>query len=141
MVGHQRITSLEELSDKITDTVADRMAVCINQQIVAQAVLDAISKTGKADIKNVPTVIIEEAIGQAIEHAVCEDIVLEVVSECLRDAGFTDDPPKTGATKKIGEKKIAAAAPDKPAVSMDVTALREQILGLPTPSSQIPCST
>jgi hypothetical protein len=140
----QRVTSLDELSDTITDFIIPKIDVFVDQQKVAQAVLDAIARTGKADMRNVPTVILEDAIEQAIHHAYNEEIILEVITECLIDAGFTNDPPAKGATKKIAESKIAepvaaaAPAPLKPAVSMDVTALREQVLGLSTPSSQIP---
>jgi hypothetical protein len=80
--------------------------------------------------------MIEEAIEQANMHAACKDIILEVVTECLANAGFTNDSPVMGATNIVEDKTIepvaAAAAPLKPVVSMDVTALREQILGLLT---------
>jgi hypothetical protein len=142
-MADEPVTSLGELSDIVTDTIRDKMTVLINQQMVAQAVLAAIARTGKVDMRNIDTMMIEEAIEKANVHAYCEDIILEVVTKCLTDAGFTNDSPVVGATKPVVKKTakpVAAAAPPllKPALSMDVTALREQILGLLTPSSQIP---
>jgi hypothetical protein len=147
-MADQPVTCLGELSDIVTDCIRDKMTVLINQQMVAQAVLAAIAGTGKVDMRNIDTVMIEEAIEKANVHAYCEDIILEVVTKCLTDAGFTNDSPVVGAAKPVVKKTAkpvaaAAAAPPpllKPALSMGVTALREQILGLLTPSSQIPYS-
>ena len=132
----QRVTSLEELSDMVTGAIADKMACLVNQQKVAQAVIDAISGTGKVDMKKIDTVMIEEAIEKANIHAACEDMILEVATECLTDTGFTNNSPVMGVENIVENKTaepVAATAPLKPALSMDVTALREQILGLLPP--------
>jgi hypothetical protein len=80
------------------------------------------------------------AAGEAIRDTCNDEAIAKVVTSCLKDAGFTNPPPAAAEASNVDEQRIeepVAAAIEatmadprpRPSLVMDVTALREQILG------------
>jgi hypothetical protein len=124
--------SLDELSKKVAEDVGLNIVNLFDRTKMARGVLDAL---GHYEDETA-----EGAIEVAVADTCDDEEVLATVTESLKEAGFTNDPPVAEAPN-VGENNIAetvAAAvraamadlrPQPSVLSVDVTALREQILG------------
>jgi hypothetical protein len=136
--------SLDELSKKVAEDVGLNIVNLFDRTKMARGVLDALGhyedETGETFGDYVEVTRAEGAIEVAVADTCDDEEVLATVTESLKEAGFTNDPPAAEAPN-VGDKNIAetvAAAvraavtdlrPQPSVLSVDVTALREQILG------------
>lgn len=133
MAGQRPQIPLDELSKKITDKVADRFILFVNEVDIASHVLA--TADDEDDIEGARGAVVDSA-----SNTVNKDRMGKCITLVLKEAGFTNEPPAAEASN-VGDRNIAetvAAAAVRPAtadlrpqlsaLSMDVTALREQIL-------------
>jgi hypothetical protein len=136
MAGQRPSISLAALSEKVSWAVGSSLQNLVDNDEIAKTVLSGCYEDFKwYHIETAPATI-EEAVGDTCD----DDAIKETITKALKDAGITNEPPAAEPTN-IDEKKIeepvvaaikAAMADPRPgsSISMDVTALREQILGL-----------
>jgi hypothetical protein len=140
VAGQRPQISLAALSEQVSEVVRYNIPRFVHKLQVADAVLDTIYD----DSSRFDVCLKTKNTGNAAREAICDtcndERITEVVTKALKDAGFTSEPPAAEASN-VDEKKIEqpVAATIKatmadprpgPSISMDVTALREQILGL-----------
>lgn len=136
--------SLDELSKKVAEDVGLNIVNLFDRTKMARGVLDALGHYEDEDVGEtfgdyVEVTRAEGAIEVAVADTCDDEEVLATVTEGLKEAEFTNDPPAAEAPN-VGDKNIvetvaaavrAAVAdlrPQPSVLSADVTALREQIL-------------
>jgi hypothetical protein len=132
-MANQRPASLDELNERLTTAVADNITSFLVWHRLANAALDFI----KVDTSDVDNDDLAEAIAKEMSEAVHEDTIERVITQSLKEAGITNEPAMDAPAirQQIGEAvnatdnaAMANFRPQPSVLSMDVTALREQIL-------------
>lgn len=134
----QSPVSLDELSERLTTTVTDNLAGFVMWHRIGNAALAFMPLD--IDTSGVDNEDLADAIAEEMPEATHEGVIERVITQSLKEAGITNQPPAaldaTVIRQQIGEvvnatvnAAMASFRPPQPIVlSMDVTALREQIL-------------
>jgi hypothetical protein len=141
MANQRPHISLTELSKKVAEDVGYNISCFVDQTKIAKAALGTVVRDDDDNERFRSSL---DEVGKAVEEAIrdtCDDNeILSIVTTSLREAGITNDPPAAAEAPKVGDMNItetvaaavrAATAdlrPQPSMLSMDVTALREQIL-------------
>ena len=132
--------SLAELNKRVSEAVIHNIASFVDKEKIARAFLTAKDICGDSDMVTSHLETASEIIGEAVHDEVESKWLTSKVTEVLKDAGFTNPPPAAAEASNVDEQRIeepVAAAIEatmadprpRPSLVMDVTALREQILG------------
>jgi hypothetical protein len=138
----QRSVSLGELSERVTRAVIENLTSFMDMGVIATAALAHIADqhivASDTDIAEEDLGLLGFAIEDGMSDAIFEDRIERAITRSLRDAGVTNEPTidAPAICQQIGEAvnatvntAMANFRPPRPSVlSMDVTALREQIL-------------
>jgi hypothetical protein len=145
MANQRPHITLDELSKKVAEDIGYNIVNLFDREEMARGVLDALGHEEDEEVGETFGDYLEaKAAEGAIEEVVgdtCDDEeILKTVTKTLKEAGFTNDPPPAAEAPNVGSMNIAetvAAAvraatadlrPQPSMLSMDATALREQIL-------------
>jgi hypothetical protein len=134
MANQRPHISLDELSKKISKDVAHHIADFIDEREIAETVMHDVQNEDDFDSAL-------RAIEWGIQETCDDEEILKTVTQSLKEAGFTNDPPAAAEASNVGgdmniAETVAAAVraatadlrPQPSMLSMDVTALREHIL-------------
>jgi hypothetical protein len=140
-MANQRSVSLDELSERLTIAVTNNLTSFMDLETIATAALAHISSqsivASDTDIAEEDLGLLGFAIQDGMSSAVFEDRIERAITRSLKDAGVTNEPAMDvpAIRQQIGEAvnanvntAMAYSRPQPSVLSMDVTALREQIL-------------
>jgi hypothetical protein len=140
-MANQRSVSLDELSERLTIAVTNNLTSSMDLETIATAALAHISS--QSIVASDPEIAEEDlgllgfAIQDGMSSAVFEDRIERAITRSLKDAGVTNEPAMDAPAirQQIGKAvnatvntAMANFRPQPSVLSMEVTALREQIL-------------
>jgi hypothetical protein len=136
-MANLRSISLDELSKRVSEAIIDDCSSLMDSNRITNAALYHLCEK-RVDTEEVDTEDLGDAIEECFHEAIYEDTIEQIITQSLKNAGFNNDPPVVQApnTGQIAESVAAALKaavaelkPQPSVLSMDVTALREQIMG------------
>jgi hypothetical protein len=147
-MANLRSISLDELSKRVSEAIIDDCGSLMDSNRIANAALYHLCEK-RVDTEEVDVEDLGDAIEECFHEAIYEDRIEKIITQSLKNAGVTNDPPVVQApnTGEIAESVAAAVKtavselrPQPSLLSMEVTALREQIMGgFPLDSQFISC--
>jgi hypothetical protein len=96
MAGQRQNISLDALSKHVTETVTEHLTRFVDGHKIAIAILFSNSKDVDMSDEGIDTAA--EAAGEAISDYRDEEAIKDAITNSLKDAGLTNEPPAVEAS-------------------------------------------
>jgi len=135
MAANRDSLTVAGMTEKVSEAVAKILDQIVDCHRIVLDILDALGSNHNIHTENVDSQIFADYIAYNIHKAIDKRSLGVYITRGLEEAGFADKPAvgvsgigESMAATATGSTAMAVLRP-QPSMSMDVTVLREQILG------------